>query len=157
MSNSTLESSHDSLTVADAATVHTAAPAVSVDGVVVEASTATQTPEAHASEAQFERYDTINTPKIALIGFISAILTFVAIMFAQVMFFSFSDAESKRKQSATVSTEAEQALTRQQNQLTGYRWVDPQQGVVSIPIDEAMRLVVAEKATDADTERNDES
>lgn len=37
-----------------------------------------------------------------------------------------------------------QLLTEQRAQLAGYRWLDPRQGRLAIPIDRAMELIVEE-------------
>ncbi len=95
--------------------------------------------------AQFERYDTIETPKIVVVGFISAIVTFAIILAAQAVFFASDHAETQRKLAAETPTTLTDGLTQQQNRLAGYGWVDPAKGVVNIPISDAMRLVVEEK------------
>ena len=102
------------------------------------------TPIAAAPQEQFERYDTIDTPKIAVVGFVSAIVTFVVIVAAQALFFAADNAEEMRKNVLTADLEVEQAVAKQESRLASYRWVDAQAGVVAIPIDEAMQRVVAE-------------
>lgn len=95
--------------------------------------------------SQFERYDTIDTPKIVVVGFVSAILTFVVILGAQAIFFATDHAEAQRKIAAAAPTALTDGWTQQQNRLAGYGWVDPAKGVVNIPISDAMRLVVEEQ------------
>lgn len=94
---------------------------------------------------QFERYDTIDTPRIVVIGFVAAILTFVAILSAQAVFFAADKAEVQKKEVAIADTLTSDALTQQQNRLAAYGWVDSAKGVVSIPVTEAMKLVVTEQ------------
>lgn len=94
--------------------------------------------------AQFERYDTIDTPRIVVIGFVSAILTFTVILAAQAVFFSADRAEVARKANVAVPSVLTNGWTQQQNRLAGYGWVDPSRGIVSIPIQDAMRRVVEE-------------
>lgn len=102
--------------------------------------------------SQFERYDTIDTPKIVVVGFISAIMTFVAILAAQAVFFATDSVEAQRKITGETPSVLADGLTQQQNRLAGYGWVDPAKGVVNIPISEAMRLVVEEQSKKAGTE-----
>ncbi len=53
---------------------------------------------------QFERYDTIDTPRIVVIGFVAAILTFVVILSAQAVFFAADKAEVQKKEVAIADT-----------------------------------------------------
>lgn len=94
---------------------------------------------------QFERYDTIDTPKIVVVGFLSAIVTFVVILGAQAVYFAADRVESKVKAANAAPTSLTDGLTQQQNRLAGYGWVDPAKGVVNIPVNDAMRLVVEEQ------------
>lgn len=92
--------------------------------------------------AQFERYDTIDTPRIVVVGFLSGIITFVIILAAQAVFFAADHVETQRKAASGVPTPLTEGLTQQQNRLAGYGWVDPAKGVVNIPVSDAMKLVV---------------
>ena len=100
---------------------------------------------APSPDASFERYDTIDTPKIVIVGFVSAILTFVVIVAAQAAFFMAANQENVRKSIAVTDTTVEQVVTQQRGRLADYAWVDAEAGVVSIPIDMAMSKVVAEE------------
>lgn len=95
--------------------------------------------------AQFERYDTIQTPRIVVFGFISAILTFVVILAAQAVFFAADHGESQRKAALAAQTPLTEGLSEQQNRLAGYGWVDPAKGMVNIPVDDAMKMVLTEQ------------
>ncbi|MFG0334310.1 MAG: hypothetical protein ACF8TS_13175 [Maioricimonas sp. JB049] len=101
--------------------------------------------QALSPEDQFERYDTIDTPKIVVIGFIAAIVTFAAIVGAQALYFAFYIAESEVKEVRAADTLVDDALTKQRAKLSSYGWVDPQQGIVTIPVDDAMKLVLEEE------------
>lgn len=100
---------------------------------------------AKSGAGQFERYDTIDTPKIVLVGFLSAILTFVVILGAQAAFFAADNLEAQRKVASGVPSPLAEGLTQQQNRLAGYGWVDPAKGVVNIPVTDAMKLVLEEQ------------
>ncbi len=54
------------------------------------------------------------------------------------------EAERNRKVVAQVPAELKSVQASQLDQLHGYRWVDRTQGVVAIPVERAMELVIAE-------------
>ena len=101
--------------------------------------------------AQFERYDTIDTPRIVVVGFLSGIFTFVIILAAQAVFFAADQVETQRKAASGVPTPLTEGLTQQQNRLAGYGWVDPAKGVVNIPVSDAMKLVVQQHQNEQQT------
>ncbi len=101
---------------------------------------ATATPHA----ADQPRYDDLDTGKLALLGFVSAITVFAAIVAAQVVYGHFAARELARKEIAVPNVEAEDVLHQQQAKLAQYGWIDRNQGVVAIPIERAMQLVVSE-------------
>ena len=81
-----------------------------------------------------------------MVGFLSAILTFVVILAAQAVFFAADKVETQVKAANAAPTVLTEGLTQQQNRLAGYGWVDPAKGIVNIPVNDAMRLVVEEQA-----------
>ncbi len=88
--------------------------------------------------------DDVNTPVIALVGFISALLFFAIIVLLEVVFYW---AEARQRYERDVSQPPQELATLMHNQqarLAEYRWVDEKKGVVAIPIDRAMELVVAD-------------
>ena len=90
------------------------------------------------------RYDDPDVPASAVVGVVSAILLFVAVVALQALFFRMQEGERSRKvyeqpYEALQKLEADQLGT-----LTSYAWVDQQQGVTRIPIERAMTLVVEE-------------
>ena len=118
----------------------------------VEADTNVATAPHLAPSEQFERYDTIDTPKIAIVGFISAILTFVVIVAAQAIFFAADNALDQRRNVAATDSTSQQAITQQEAQLNSYGWVDSEKGIVQIPIDAAMDQVVREQSAAAEAD-----
>jgi hypothetical protein len=88
--------------------------------------------------------DGINNAGVALVGGIGTLLLVVIVIGLQVVFYSMTDAEIARKESPVTSPELAAELTRQRERLTGYRVVDATKGIVTIPIDRAMDLVVRE-------------
>lgn len=89
----------------------------------------------------------VNTPTIAAIGIISAILLFVLIVALQTLYYNLEEKETQKK----VYSQRPERLARlradQERDLTSYRWIDRENGVVGIPIDRAMALVIKELAT----------
>ncbi len=87
-----------------------------------------------------------NTPMTVVVGLVGAILVFVAIVFLQALFHRAEEAELARKVTGAPAAEAEGLRAEQTARLNGYRVVDPGKGIVAIPIDRAMELVVRESA-----------
>ena len=92
--------------------------------------------------------DDLNTPAIALVGFISALLFFASIILLQVMFFR-TEARQRAENDAVPPQELTALVHNQQARLAEYRWVDEKKGVVAVPIDRAMELVVGDLSSNA--------
>jgi hypothetical protein len=93
--------------------------------------------------------DDVNTPVIALVGFISALVFFAIIILLEVVFYW---TESQQRYEQAVSQPPLELATlvhNQQARLAEYRWIDEKKGVVAIPIDRAMEMVVADLAAPA--------
>ncbi len=86
----------------------------------------------------------LNTPVIVTIGIVAAVLIFVAIVLLQAGFAKLQRDEWQRKVVAPKPEELAAARADQEQQLSGYRWVDRERGVVAIPIERAMELVARE-------------
>jgi len=99
------------------------------------------------------RYNDTNTPMLALVGFVGAILIFALIVGLQVLYYSTAEKETEQKVIAAPTAESDSIITEQEIKLTQYGWLDRKANKVAIPIDRAMELVVAELA---DKERSDE-
>ncbi len=98
--------------------------------------------------------DDVNTPVIALVGFISAILFFAIVVLLEVVFYW---AEAQQRENDVGPPQELATLTHnQQARLAEYRWVDQKKGVVAIPIDRAMELVVADLSGSAKPARGKE-
>ncbi len=102
--------------------------------------------------------DDVNTPVIALVGLISALLFFASIILLQVMFYRIEAQQRYEKDISQPPAELTALVQQQQARLAEYRWVDEKKGVVAIPIDRAMELVVAESVKECgagDNERRE--
>ena len=85
-----------------------------------------------------------NTPLTALVGIVFAILLFVVVVLLQAFFYRAEQQENVRKVVAVAPEQLSQLRAQQQELLHSYKLVDPGKGVVAIPIDLAMTLVVSE-------------
>jgi len=93
------------------------------------------------------RYDDPNVPVSAVVGIISAVLLFVVIIGLQALFFSMEKAEIDRKVTGRSFDDLERSRADQLEQLNSYGWVSEPDGVVHIPIERAMEIVVQEQQT----------
>jgi hypothetical protein len=86
-------------------------------------------------------------PKAAstlIVGAVGVILLAVVILLLQVLFHRTAEAERWRKVISQQPEELRQVRSEQLDRLSSYRWVDEENGVVTIPIERAMELVVRE-------------
>ncbi|MGC9328452.1 MAG: hypothetical protein ACP5I1_12525 [Candidatus Hinthialibacter sp.] len=89
--------------------------------------------------------DNLNTPMIALLGFFTFIFLFVLIAGLQVIYYVFQEQKFHAEVVLQKPAELTQIVSKQQEILHGsYRWVNKASGVVAIPIDAAMDLIVQE-------------
>ena len=98
-------------------------------------------------------HDDLNTPMIATVGLLGAILVFAIVVLLMVVFYRFEarqQAEMNRQPPAEVSN----LVAEQQAELARYRWVNEQQKIVGIPISRAMDLVVGELSREAESVEN---
>ncbi len=86
-----------------------------------------------------------NTQATVLVGIVGAILVFVVIVWLQVLFYDVQDQQVVR---INVGDPRQLSLLRaeQLETINSYGWKDQQEGLVTIPIDRAMELVVRELA-----------
>lgn len=89
------------------------------------------------------RYDDLNTQTISVVGLCGAVGTFVVIVALQVMYYQFESQEVARKVLAVPQVGPDSVLNDQRSRLASYGWVDREQQIVAMPIDEAMNLVLS--------------
>jgi hypothetical protein len=87
----------------------------------------------------------VNTPLLLVIGFVSAVLVFAIVVMLTVLYYAAEARQEYVKNISQPYTEVENLLSAQRAKLVEYRWVDPKNQWVAIPIDRAMELVVAEQ------------
>jgi hypothetical protein len=68
--------------------------------------------------------DDLNTSKIALVGFLSAIVVFAIIVALQVLFYRVEAQEQYAKDISRPPAELSKLLADQRDELSGYHWVD---------------------------------
>jgi len=97
----------------------------------------------------------LNTSLIALIGFVSAVLTFVIVLVLQTLFLGLDAAVQKRVASVSPASKASRLIAEQEGRLATWAWIDRTKGQVQIPIEQAMAITVNDyrrEATDANVD-----
>ena len=79
----------------------------------------------------------------AWITAVGLVLTFVVVVLLQVLYYRTQQREFERKVVAAPAQEWDELRRQQTEQLNGYGWIDEEQGIVAIPIEDAMKQVVA--------------
>jgi len=92
------------------------------------------------------QYDDVRTSTVALVGFLGAIILVGIVFLLQVVYYRAAAAQYREKELDQPVVELVRVTADQQAALTQYRWVDQAKGVVAIPIERAMELVVREGA-----------
>ncbi|MCH5372961.1 MAG: hypothetical protein JJ992_03215 [Planctomycetes bacterium] len=103
-----------------------------------------------------ERYNDTNTPMLALVGFVGAILVVALIAGLQVLYYVTVEKERQTKVIDVATAESDSVVAEQEIKLAQYGWLDRKENKVAIPIERAMQLVVADLQQPADKERSDE-
>jgi len=79
----------------------------------------------------------------AVVGIVGAVLLVVVVLVLQAYFYGAESREAERKTVAPAFEELVAQRADQQEQLNSYRWIDEKAGIVGLPIERAMELVVA--------------
>lgn len=101
-------------------------------------------------------YNDLNTSKIALVGFVGALVTFVVIIAVQVLYLSAAKDLRQERVIEAPTTDSDSIVYEQLVKLTRYAWIDQPNKKVVIPIERAMELVVSELSASPSEERNDD-
>jgi hypothetical protein len=97
--------------------------------------------EQHVSPADPPDPDALTT---ATVGIVGAILVIAAVVAVQGLYESVNRSEFQRKVVNEAPGELNQLRAAQQRKLHATDWVDRQHGIVTIPIERAMALLVAD-------------
>lgn len=92
----------------------------------------------------------IDDPKASatvLVGIVGTILVFAIIVALQALYYHVEETEAYRKGSGQFSNTQTQLRAQQEADLQSYGWIDRDKGIVRVPIDVAMDLVVRESQT----------
>ena len=90
-------------------------------------------------------WDDVNVRSIALVGGVGAVLVVVSVIAVQVVYFRYQDLEDLRKVQSVPFASAEAELARQRERISvAGEGAITENGEKSIPIAEAMQMVVAE-------------
>lgn len=103
-----------------------------------------------------ERHNDVNPLKIAWVGFLGALVTFVLILALEVLYYSAVNQETEQKVIQAPTTESDTMLAEQAVKLTRYGWIDRDKQQVTIPIDRAMELVVNDLSAATSEERSND-
>lgn len=89
--------------------------------------------------------ENLNIPVIVTVGLISIVVTAVSVIAVQALYYSYAADETQRKVTEAPTADADSKLAEQIAKLSRYSWADREKGIVTVPIERAMRLVVQEK------------
>ena len=97
----------------------------------------------------------VNIPSVILAGLLGTILTVATILGLQVVYYQYAASREASQGPGQPQAEMEALRDRQQGVLADYGLIDAEKGVVGIPIDRAMELVVNDLAA-ANVEEGDD-
>lgn len=102
--------------------------------------------EAHGHDDEHRdkpHYDDVNVPSVVVLGVVSALVTYISIVFVQGLYYQWESSQIEVKEYGK-PVAAAKAIALQKESLTGY--LEAKEGAYkkSIPIDRAMTLVVDE-------------
>lgn len=88
--------------------------------------------------------DDVRAAPMVIVGIVGAILLFAVIVGLSALFLSVQQSEEEKKAQSQGPGELRRLRAEQIQSLSEYRWVDAENGIVAVPIDRAMDLVVRE-------------
>ena len=89
-------------------------------------------------------HDDINTPLVAVVGFIGTMLVFVVVVLLMVIYYHTVATETAEKDQSAAPAELTRLVSGQEAELADYRMLDAEKKLVALPIKRAMELTVAE-------------
>ena len=94
--------------------------------------------------------DELRASPIVIVGVVSAILLFILVVGVSGLFLQWQKQEASEKSSPLMPEELRRLKSQQMGGINSWRWISEKDGVVRIPIDRAMELVVEEEARKRD-------
>jgi hypothetical protein len=101
-----------------------------------------------------DRQDDPDISLTAMVVVVGTVLTFVVVVFLQAVFYRAETAEYERKIVNEPPKKLRSVRAEQGAVLNDYRWVDRENGVVAIPIERAMEIMI-ERGESSTTEEGD--
>ncbi len=90
--------------------------------------------------------DELKASPIVIVGVVGAVLIFVAIVALTALFLWVEESELAEQNAGQAPSNLRLSENEQQVILTEYRWIDREKGIVRVPIDRAIELVLADEA-----------
>ncbi len=90
--------------------------------------------------------DELRASPIVVVGIVGCVLVFVSIVALNALFLRVEQDEIAAKTAGQAPSDVRLSENEQQVILTEYRWIDQEKGIVRIPVDRAMDLMLAEEA-----------
>ena len=94
--------------------------------------------------------DELRASPIVIAGVVSSILLFILVVGISGLFLHWQKQEAAEKSSPLMPEELRRLKSQQMGEINSWRWISEKDGVVRIPIDRAMELVVEEEARKRD-------
>lgn len=88
-------------------------------------------------------YDDINGKRLATISVVSVVVTAVTVLAVQVIYFAMADLVDSEKIRNATYTRSNQVVQQQSQELTRYG-VNPENGNITVPVEEIMKKMVAD-------------
>jgi hypothetical protein len=90
--------------------------------------------------------DELRARPIVIVGIVGAVLVFAFIIALNALFLRVEESEVAEKTAGEAPSDLRLAENEQQALLTEYRWIDQEKGIVAVPIDRAIELMLEEAA-----------
>ena len=90
--------------------------------------------------------DELRASPIVIVGVVGAVLIFVIIVALTALFLWVEESEIAEKTAGQAPSNLRLSENEQLVILTEYRWIDKEKGIVRVPIDRAIELVLADEA-----------
>ncbi len=87
-------------------------------------------------------HDDPNTQMTIVVGAIGVFIVFLIIVGLQAFFYHTQKSQTREKSYGYAFDKLRNAQSQQEQQLHAYRWINQAQGVVAIPIEQAMQLTI---------------
>jgi hypothetical protein len=89
-------------------------------------------------------YDDLNVKRIFIVGIASVVVTAVTALAVQLLYYSLSEWQMAETSAKSSYTRQNNALRKQTEQITKDEGVDAKTGNLTIPIEQAMSIIISE-------------